>query len=209
MKKNIFIFIIIILSLLVGIYFSPQMNDRVASHWNSKGEVDGYLSKTTSIILIPIIMLILYFAFTIIPKIDPLKKNILSFQKEFNNFIIIFFLFLFYIHLLTILYNIGIIFNLSKFMLPALGILFYRMGILISRSKRNWFIGIKTPWTLSNDFVWDRTHRISGNLFKISGIIIILSIFLFKYAFLILLILIVFTLIFVYAYSYYLYKNRK
>jgi uncharacterized membrane protein len=208
MKKNIFVFIIILLSLIVSFYFYPQMDDKIASNWDREGNVSGYISKTTGTLLIPIIMVIIYFLFTILPKIDPLKKNILSFKYEFDSYLIFFLLFLFYIHILIIFYNIGITFNLSKWILPALGILIYRSGILISRCKKNWFIGIKTPWTLSNDFVWDKTHRVSGNIFKISGILIIFSIFVFKYAYFFLIGLLTFIIIFVYGYSYIIYKNR-
>lgn len=165
MRKNILIFIIILLSLIISFYFYPQLDDKIISHWDSQGNANGYISKTTGVLLIPIIMIITYFLFVILPKIDPLKKNILSFKYEFDSYLIFFLLFLFYIHLLMILYTIGILFNFSKLILPALGILVYRTGILISRCKKNWFIGIKTPWTLSNDFVWDKTHRIAGNLY--------------------------------------------
>jgi len=60
---------------------------------------------------------------------------------------------------------------MGQMMVPALGILFYYCGILIENAKRNWFIGIRTPWTLSNEKVWERTHKIGGKLFKIAGLI--------------------------------------
>lgn len=209
MKYKIIIFLIIFSSLISGIILYPKINDNFASHWDSKGEVDGYMSKNWGILLLPVIMIILYFLLIIIPKIDPLKKNIYSFKEDFDSFILVIILFFAYIHILTIVYNTGIYFNLSKWILPALGILIYKTGIMITRSKRNWFIGIRTPWTLSSDYVWDRTHEVSGNLFKISGIIIILSIFIFKYSFIIMLASILFSAMFSVVYSYYIFKKKK
>ena len=170
-RSKIIILGIIILSFAVGIYFYPQMPDKMASHWNIQGEVDAYISRFWGLFLIPIISIGLLALFVLIPKIDPLKENIKRFRKHFDGFIVLIMIFLFYIYLLTVLWNIGIRFNMAQLMIPALGILFYYCGILVENAKRNWFIGIRTPWTLSNEKVWDKTNRIGGKLFKVTGII--------------------------------------
>jgi uncharacterized membrane protein len=84
--------------------------------------------------------------------------------------------FLFYLYLLMILWNIGMRFQMPQLLAPAFGILFYYAGVLTEKAKRNWFIGIRTPWTLSSEEVWERTHRIGGKLFKIAGVITLLGI---------------------------------
>ncbi len=144
-KINLIILIILLISLFSGIIAYPYLNDEFASHWNSKGEVDGHMSKIGGILLLPIVMIIIYFLLAFFPKIDPLKKNVDLFKKEFDLFIIGILLFLMYLHILTIIYNLGYIFNLSKMVVPAFGFFFYLIGILLLKSKRNWFIGIKTP----------------------------------------------------------------
>jgi uncharacterized membrane protein len=178
MEKNRVIIIgIIILSFLVGIYFYPQMPERVASHWNAQSEVDGYMSRGWGLFLMPLILIGLVLMFLLIPKIDPLKENIKKFRKYFDGFVVLLMLFLFYIYLLTVLWNIGLRFNISHFTIPAVGILFYYCGILVENAKRNWFIGIRTPWTLSSETVWDKTHKIGGRLFKVAGVVAFLGIF--------------------------------
>ncbi|MCD6528067.1 SdpI family protein [bacterium] len=102
----------------------------------------------------------------IIPKIDPLKKNLEKFRNYFERFFILLFLFLFYLYLLTIFWNLGLRFYIGQAMIPALAILFYYCGVLLEKAKRNWFIGIRTPWTLSSDEVWDKTHQLGGRLFN-------------------------------------------
>ncbi len=204
MKKNkIIILGIISLSFIIAIYVYPQMPEKMASHWNIQGEVDSYISKFWSLFLMPIISIGLFLLFILIPKIDPLKENIEKFRKYFDGFIVLIMIFLFYVYLLTIFWNIGIRFNMTQFMMPALGILFYYCGILVENAKRNWFIGIRTPWTLSNEKVWDKTHKIGGKLFKVTGIIAFLGIFLPKYAIFFVIIPVISVAVYTIIYSYF------
>jgi len=184
MKKiNILTLAIIIISFAIAFYFYPKMPDTVASHWNERGEVNGYMSKFWGLFLMPIISVIMFLFFLLIPKIDPLKENIDKFRKYFDNFILLIILFLFYIYLLTIFWNLDKRFDMGSFIVPPIGILFYYAGILVENAKRNWFIGIRTPWTLSSDNVWDKTHKLGGKLFKIGGIITVFGVFFPKYSF--------------------------
>jgi multisubunit Na+/H+ antiporter MnhB subunit len=80
----------------------------------------------------PIISVGMLLLFIIIPKIDPLKSNIQGFRKYFDGFVVLIMVFLFYIYLLTIFWNSGYTFNMTTFLSPALAILFYYTGILIS-----------------------------------------------------------------------------
>jgi len=209
MRRNeIIILGIILLSFAIGIYFYPEMPDKMASHWNTQGKVDGYMSKFWGLFLMPIVSIGLLFLFILIPKIDPLKENIEKFRKYFDGFIVLMIAFLFYIYLLTVFWNIGIRFNMAQLMIPALGILFYYCGILVENAKRNWFIGIRTPWTLSSEAVWDRTHKIGGKLFKIAGIISFLGIFLPRYAILFVIIPAISVAVYTIIYSYFEYKKQ-
>ena len=68
-------------------------------------------------------------------------------------------------------------FNMTSAIMPAIGILFYGIGVVLETTKRNWFIGIRTPWTLSSDAVWEKTHKLGSKLFKAIAIIAFLSLF--------------------------------
>lgn len=208
-KYTIIILLIIIISFALGFYFYQKMPERVAGHWNSQGQVDGYMPKFWGLFLMPIISLALFLLFLLIPKIDPLGENIAKFRKYFDLFILLIIVFLFYLYLLTIIWNIGKSFNMTQALIPAFGILFYYCGILIENAKRNWFIGIRTPWTLSSDLVWEKTHKIGGKLFKLSGIISLLGLLFLKYALLFVLIPVIITAIYTIVYSYFLYQKEK
>lgn len=195
---------------LVGIYLYPQLPTSLASHWDTNGQVNGHLPKFWGLFLMPIIAIGLLLLFLLIPKIDPLAKNIEKFRKYYNNFIFIIIVFLLFIHFLSILWNLGYKFNFSTITLASIGFLFYYIGTILTHIKRNWFMGIRTPWTLSSDNVWDKTHKLGGTLFKIMGIIAVTGAFLpdkFIFIFFIPLIAIVLFLLF-YSYNEYRKENK-
>ncbi len=170
--------LLIIFSFLIALYsYSEIDEDIVASHWNSAGEIDNYMPKFIGLFLFPFILIGLYLLFIGIPKVDPFKKNIESFRDSYDKFIFMFFLYIFYVFLLSILVNLGYELNMNLFIIPSLGLLFFCIGLFMKKFKRNWFIGIRTPWTISNEKVWIKTHELGAKLFKILGIIILFSIF--------------------------------
>lgn len=208
MKKiHIFTLIIIIISFLAGIYLYDFMPDKMASHWNAKGQVDEYTSRFWGLFLMPIVCIGVFFLLLIIPKIDPLKKNVDKFRKYFDSFIFLIVLFLVYIYALTIIWNLNIEFDMNKSILPAIGLLFFYSGVLIGHAKRNWFIGIRTPWTLSSDIAWDKTHKLGGVLFKIAGILAFVGLIFPNIAILIIMIPVILFTIFLFIYSYVVYKK--
>ncbi|MFA6338765.1 MAG: SdpI family protein [Candidatus Paceibacterota bacterium] len=207
-KSEVTMFLIVLLSFLVGAYFYPQMPERIASHWDYRGEVNGEMNRFWGTFLMPMISLLMLALFMIIPRIDPLKENIAQFRKYFDNFIVLIASFLFYIYILTIMWNLGIKINIIEFMSPALGILFYYCGILIENSKMNWSIGIRTPWTLSSEKVWDKTHALGGKLFKIVGIISLFGTFFPDFAIALILIPIILVTVYIFLYSYLEYRKE-
>ncbi len=208
-KTNIVLVSLILLSFGMGIYLYPQMPEKMASHWNINGEVDGYLSKFWGLFLMPLFSIGILLIYLIVPKIDPLKRNIEKSRKYFDGFIILLLLFLLYLYILTIFWNLELKFDIGQAMMPALAILFYYCGILLEKVKRNWFIGIRTPWTLSSDKVWNKTHKLGGKLFKIAGLFVLLGLFFKKYIFWFVLAPIFIAVVYIIAYSYFEYQKVK
>jgi len=207
-KSEIIILGITLLSFIVGIYFYPQMPEKMASHWNAQGQVDGYISKFWGLFLTPFVLVGFVLLFTVIPKIDPLKANIEKFRKYYDGFIILVFIFMLSIHFQVILWNLGIKISPNVIIPIGLGLLFFYIGILCENAKRNWFIGIRTPWTLSSERVWEKTHKIGGKLFKITGVIAFVGVFFQKYALLFILIPVISVTVYTVIYSYVEYQNQ-
>ena len=200
---------LILLSFLLAIFLYPRMPEQMVSHWNARGEPDDYMSKFWGLFLMPFISLGILVLFMVIPKIDPLRHNIEKFRKYFDWFVLLLLVFLFYIYVLSIVWNLGHVFNMSRALIPALGFLFFYIGVLVEKAKRNWFVGIRTPWTLSSDKVWKKTHKLGGVLFKILGVLMFLGLIFEKYAFALLITLIIFIAVFLIVYSYVEYRKIK
>lgn len=165
------IFGIALFSFAIGIYFYPQLPEEMASHWNAQGEADAHMPKFWGLFLFPSVLVGLSLLFIAIPVIDPLKENIEKFRGYYDGFVVLFFLFMLSVYFQMILWNLGMEISPNLTLPIGLGLLFFYIGILCENAKRNWFIGIRTPWTLSSERVWEKTHKIGGKLFKIAGAI--------------------------------------
>jgi uncharacterized membrane protein len=157
----------------------PRMPEMAASHWNAAGQVDGYMPRFWAAFLMPIVSVGLLLLFLAIPVLDPLKANIAKFRSYYNAFITVIIVFMLFIHGVTLAWNLGYDqFNMSMAIIPAVGLILIFSGIVTMKAKRNFFIGIRTPWTLSDDTVWEETHKLGGKLFIAAGIITMFTAFL-------------------------------
>jgi uncharacterized membrane protein len=167
---TILVLILIAAAVIAGAIFWNQLPEQMASHWNANDEVDGYMTKFWGVWMMPLVTLGMFALFLVIPNIDPLKANIAQFRGVFNLFILFITAFTLYVHGLTLAWSLGYEFRMSGAMLPFMGILFIFVGYMLKHAKRNFFIGIRTPWTLSSDTVWDKTHQLGSVLFIAAGI---------------------------------------
>lgn len=200
----------IALAFLAGILLWNQLPDPMASHWNANDQVDGYISKFWGVFLLPLMILGMFILFMAVPNIDPLKANIAQFRETFNLFIVLIITFMLYIYGLTLAWNVGYQdFNMSTAMLPFMGVLFIAAGYMLRKAKRNFFIGIRTPWTLSSDTVWDKTHQLGSILFMASGVFAIVGGFLGSMtAFWFMFVPLIGSSLFLVFYSYILYRDE-
>jgi len=210
-RTTIFItLILIVAATLAGILLWDKFPQQMASHWDVNDQVNGYMSRFWGVFMMPIIALGMLLLFLVIPSIDPLKANIAQFRETFNLFVAFIVGFMLYIHMLTLLWNLGYTnIGIGKAMLPAMGLLFILIGSMLRKAKRNWFIGIRTPWTLSSDTVWDKTHQLGGILFMASGVLAFVGgLFGGRVAFWMLMIPLMGSTLFLFVYSYLLYQRE-
>lgn len=186
-----------------------KLPEQMASHWNINDQVDGTMPRLWGAFLMPLVSLAMLGLFLLIPNIDPLKANIAKFRETFNAFIALIVVFLLYTYFLTILWNLGYQnFRMGQAILPAIGLIFIFAGLMMMKAKRNFFIGIRTPWTLSNDRVWDETHRVGSWLFIVMGVITMLTIFFGEIGIYIMMTALLIAVIVPVVYSYVLYKEE-
>ncbi len=204
-KRDIFSFVMIVISIIIAFYFYPNLPDTVATHFNTDGMPDSYSSKIVLLEQGVGVPILLYLLLTFIPFFDPFRKKI---EKNYNIFLLfrdLAIAFMVFMMILDIISAKEGIFRSDLFGI-GFGLLFILMGNYLPKLPRNFFFGIRSPWTLASDVVWYRTHRISGGLFVIGGLLLILltllKIKLFVSLIVVLTPLIVFTA-FVYPYSLY------
>lgn len=176
------IVLILIATAVTTVACYPHMPDTVVSHWNAAGDADGSMPKFWGLALIPLLMIGFSALFAFLPRIDPLRSNYQKFQGYYEGFILIMALFFFAIQMQVILWGLGIRVSPNLTMPVSIGMLFIYIGFLIEHAEPNWFVGIRTPWTLSSETVWKKTHDLGGKLFKIAGIISCVGVLAREYA---------------------------
>jgi uncharacterized membrane protein len=202
--------LLITIAVIAGAVLWNQLPDPMASHWNANDQVDGTMPKFWGVFMMPLITLGLTALFLVIPNIDPLKANIVQFRESFNIFIVLIVAFMLYVHGLTLAWSLGNTgFKMSSAMLPFMGVLFIAIGLMLRKAKRNFFIGIRTPWTLSSDSVWDKTHQLGSILFMASGAFALIGgLFGGMAAFWLMFVPLIGSTLFLVVYSYILYRNE-
>ncbi|TGE33605.1 SdpI family protein [Desulfosporosinus sp. Sb-LF] len=173
-KKDWLILSLIVLGFALGVYFYPLLPDRVPVHWNANGEVNGYGSRLFGAFGLPVINLAMYVMFLALPYIDPKRKNYANFKSTYQFLKYLLIVFFLGMEVITFLISTGIVVNRPIFIQVMISLLFIFIGNVMGRVKHNYFIGIKTPWTLANEEVWRKTHRLAAPLWVFGGVLNIL-----------------------------------
>jgi uncharacterized membrane protein len=160
---------IIALMFAVAAWAWPQVPDRLPVHWNIKGEVDGWGGKFMGLLLLPLTVLGIYLLTAVLPLVDPRRANYANFAKAYNAIRIAFAAFMAIVYGATVTAAFGHRVDMNTIILVAIAVLFFVIGNFMSKIRPNWFVGVRTPWTLSSKLSWDKTHRLAGWLFLVMG----------------------------------------
>lgn len=173
-KVHWIMWILIAASLIGTLIVYPKLPDQIPIHWNWQGEIDNYGPRISTFItgLLPLFMAGLLY---IMPLIDPRRDSYQKHAKAYSvllNFMIIFFI---GIHWATIAATVGYAINIGLIVKAGIGLLFLVIGNYMGQIRHNYSFGIRTPWTLANEVVWQKTHRLGKWYFIIAGLIFILT----------------------------------
>jgi len=208
-KRGTLPLLIIALLIILSLYFYPRLPEIIPSHFDLHGNPDKFAPKTSLIILMAVLIVGLYLLLTFIPFIDPFWRKI---QKKytlfllFRDFILLFFLFFYVLVLIAA----------KRGSLPpqalgiGLGFLFILLGNYLPKLPRNFFFGIRSPWTLASEVVWKKTHILGGWLFVAGGVLmVLLSFSKFRLPLIIFTILAVIVIFTAFVYQLFLYKKLQ
>jgi uncharacterized membrane protein len=153
----------------------PRLPDRMPVHWGFDGEIDRYGSRVEGAFLLPVVMLAIWALMRWLPTIDPRRANYAKFQDTYD-LVITSALGLFTaMHVAIVGTALGWPLSIGRLAPALVGLLFVVLGNSLPRARPNWWFGIRTPWTLSNDRVWMRTHRVGGYLLLGAGLVFLVA----------------------------------
>jgi len=194
----------------LSLWAYPQLPAQVITHWNFYGQANGWSSREFHVFFFPALLVAMYILFSVMPMFDPKSERYQEFARVYlimRDLILLVFLVVFVVATLV---NLGYPINIGATVAGAVGLLMIILGNYFGKLKRNWFIGIRTPWTLSSENVWNKTHRLGGRLFMFFGLSLILAPWLAPtVASVILIGGMIIMLAWINIYSYVLYKREK
>lgn len=164
LKNDWLIWTIILAPYILVALFWEKFPAQVPTHFGLDGSPDDYSSKFVGLVVFPGINIAMYFLFLVLPKIDPRRKNYVLFPEIYRTIRMAIHSFLSYMLVVTIFYSLGYKFDLGLMVLYGIMLLFLILGNLMGNIRNNFFVGVRTPWTLSSEEVWTKTHRFAARL---------------------------------------------
>lgn len=174
---DLFCLVLVVLTAGVAITLYSELPDPVPTHWNAAGDVDGYTAKPWGVVIMPIMAVAIWILMKVIPRISPKGYGTEDFQGVVNLFQLMIVGFMCAIGVLTLLAAAGYGVRVDLVVPIGVGLLFVALGNYFTKVRKNFFIGIRTPWTLASDEVWARTHRLGGRIFMLTGLLMVGSAF--------------------------------
>lgn len=165
------LFIVAAFGVSAGLY--QNLPDPVPTHWNLEGKPDGFMPKPLGAFIMPLMMAGVYLLFLLLPKISPRGFRIDRFADTWMTVCNLTLAFLCFVGLIALLSASGVPVPMDRAIPAAVGLLLAVLGNFMGKFTRNFFAGIRTPWTLASEEVWLRTHRLGGKLFLFGGLLIV------------------------------------
>jgi uncharacterized membrane protein len=147
----------------------------VPTHWNLRGEVDGWSSREWGAFFGPVMATALWLLLPLLRKVDPRRRNYDRFDATFWLIVNLMVVFLGAVHVLALGSALGWGIDMTRWVLVLLGLMFVGLGNYLPRLRSNWWMGVRTPWTLDSETVWRATHRVAGYTFVAGGLLAIVA----------------------------------
>ena len=147
-----------------------RLPEEIPTHWNLQGHVDGHGNKFVGLLLLPLAVLGIYFMMMLLPLADPGRANYRNFATTYNVLRLWFVAFMSLLYAATVAAAFGRQVDISLVAFLGTAVLFCVIGNVMGKVRPNWFVGVRTPWTLSSKLSWDKTHRLAGWLFLVMGV---------------------------------------
>ena len=145
----------------------------VPIHWNVDGQPDGFASALVAFLIMPVTTVAIIGLMALVPHVEPRRENLRRSANAYRTVAIGVILFFVVIHFVTVLAGVGVEVPIGSVVGVGGGILIALIGNVLGTVRSNFMFGVRTPWTLSSERSWDRTHRLVGRLFVVTGLLMI------------------------------------
>lgn len=145
----------------------------VPIHWGPTGEPDGFADRTVGLLLLPGAAALVAAVLWVVPSIEPRRENLARSATAYRATWIGVMLLFGGLHGLAVASALGADLDITRIVLIATGALFVVIGNYLPKVRSNYLLGIRTPWTLTSDLAWHRTHRLGGRMFVVGGVVLI------------------------------------
>jgi len=170
LRRDWLLWLMMIGMFVFAFWIYPRLPAMVPGHWNLQGEIDRYYPKTFGAFFAPLLTVGLYLLMLFLPLIDPRRDNYERFAGAYTFMRWGLVIFLAIIYGISIMAALGYGLDVALLIKGLVAILFIVIGNFMGQFRHNYFVGIKTPWTLANEEVWRRTHRLSGRIWVVCGL---------------------------------------
>ncbi len=171
-KRELPMLVLIVAGFVVSMVLWSRLPEQVPVHFTVRGEADGYASRVVGLLLMPSSNLLLYGLFWVLPTIDPGRRNYANFVGAYGAMRMGIVALLFGSHVVMLVVGTGTVVSVNLIMMLSAGVLFLTIGNVLGKVRPNWFIGVRTPWTLSSKRSWDKTHRVAGRSMVFLGLLL-------------------------------------
>ena len=173
LKRELPIIGFVLLPFIYLAYLWNSLPEKVPIHWNYKGEIDDWGTKYSLIGFLFLLPVLTYVLMLVIPKVDP-KKRIEFMGGKYYQIKFILVVFMSVLALYIIHSSNSQTLSSPSMVFVLIGLLFMALGNYFKVIKQNYFLGIKTPWTLESEEVWKLTHILAGKLWIVGGLLIVI-----------------------------------
>ncbi len=173
MKRNYFLIggLMVVAVLIATLVLYPHLPERVPSHWDLHGQVNAYSTKWTLLLFMPGIMMGMMLLFAALPWLSPRHFEVDAFRSTYLYIMLVLLGLMAYVQALMLSAGLARPVDISKALVGGICLMFALLGNVLGKVQRNFYIGIRTPWTIANERVWNATHRFGARMFVLGGLL--------------------------------------
>jgi len=162
---------LVVLAACYAVWLYPALPELVPTHWNAAGKIDGWGPRSTAAFTVPIMMVVFWVLMAVLPLVSPAKFKVESFRGIWNIVVVLLLTMFAFIHVIMLQAALHPRVDVGRLLIAGICLFLAALGLLMPQVKRNFWMGVRTPWTLASDEVWVATHKLAGWTMGLGGLL--------------------------------------